>query len=72
MSCLPERRRGGFVSGLLKQSLATMRDAGQPLSALWTPHFSLYRKYGWEIAYRMHQLLVPAEADEDAAAGAAG
>lgn len=53
VSCLPERRRGGFVSGLLKQSLATMRDAGQPLSALWTPHYSLYRKYGWEIAYRM-------------------
>jgi predicted acetyltransferase len=53
VSCLPERRRGGFVSALLKQSLTTMRDAGQPLSALWTPHYSLYRKYGWEIAHRM-------------------
>jgi predicted acetyltransferase len=53
VSCLPERRRGGFVSALLKQSLATMRDAGQPLSALYTPHYSLYRKYGWELANRI-------------------
>lgn len=53
VSCLPERRRSGFVSALLKQSIATMRDAGQPLSALYTPHYSLYRKYGWEIANRI-------------------
>lgn len=53
VSCLPERRRGGFVSALLRQSLATMRDAGQPLSSLYTPHYSLYRKYGWEMANRM-------------------
>ena len=52
VSCLPERRRGGYVSQLLRQSLATMRDAGQPLSLLATPHFSLYRKYGYEIAGR--------------------
>ncbi len=53
VSCLPERRRGGYVSALLKQSLATMRDAGQSVSALYTPHYSLYRKYGWELANRM-------------------
>jgi predicted acetyltransferase len=53
VSCLPEKRRGGYVSALLKHAIARMRDAGQPLSALYTPHFSLYRKYGWEIANRI-------------------
>src|SRR5512143_3938832 len=38
VSCLPERRRGGYVGQLLRHSLASMRDAGQPLSMLWTPH----------------------------------
>ena len=53
VSCLPERRRGGSVGALMRQSLATMREAGQPLSALYTPHYSLYRKYGWELANRI-------------------
>jgi predicted acetyltransferase len=52
VSCLPERRRGGFVKALLVDSLARMRAEGQPLSALYTPHYSLYRRYGWEIAGR--------------------
>jgi predicted acetyltransferase len=53
VSCLPERRRGGYVSALLRHALASMRDAGQVLSGLWTPHYSLYRKYGWEMANRL-------------------
>lgn len=59
VSCLPERRRGGHVSALLRQSLATMRDAGQVLSLLGTPHFSLYRKYGYEIAGRQISYAFP-------------
>jgi predicted acetyltransferase len=53
VSCLPERRRDGYVGALLRASLAQMRDAGQPLSALYTPHYSLYRRFGWELAGRM-------------------
>jgi len=53
VSCLPERRRGGYVGALLRASLLRMRDAGQPLSALYTPHYSLYRRFGWELAGRM-------------------
>jgi predicted acetyltransferase len=52
VSALPERRRSGLAGGLLRHALAEMRDAGQPLSALWTPHYSLYRRYGWELASR--------------------
>jgi len=53
VASLPERRRGGAVGALLRAALAEMRDAGQPLSGLYTPHFSLYRRFGWEIAGRM-------------------
>jgi predicted acetyltransferase len=59
VSCLPERRRGGYTRTLLRHALQTMRDAGQPLSMLWTPHYSLYRRFGWEIAARMMSYSFP-------------
>lgn len=53
VSCLPERRREGHVGKLLRRSLEQMREQGMPLSALWTPHYSLYRRFGWEMAGRL-------------------
>ena len=50
VSCLPEARRKGHVGQLLRHSLEVMHEAGTPLSALYTPHPSLYRKYGWMTA----------------------
>lgn len=50
VSCLPEHRRKGHVGKLLRQSLSDMRDKKQPLSALYTPHPTLYRRFGWMLA----------------------
>ncbi|MDO8615610.1 MAG: GNAT family N-acetyltransferase [Dehalococcoidia bacterium] len=50
VSCLPEQRRKGHVGRLLRQALSDMRAAGRPLAALYTPHPSLYRKFGWMTA----------------------
>lgn len=50
VACLPEHRRKGHVGRLLRRSLEMMREAGQPLSALHTPHPALYRRYGWMFA----------------------
>ncbi len=50
VTCLPEYRRQGLTGALLRQALAQMREGGQPLSALFTPHVPLYRRYGWEPA----------------------
>jgi predicted acetyltransferase len=50
VACLPEHRRKGYVGQLLRQALTVMREEGQPLSALHTPHPSLYRRYGWMVA----------------------
>jgi predicted acetyltransferase len=46
----PEHRRKGHVGVLLRRALADMRERGQVLSGLHTPHPTLYRRYGWEIA----------------------
>jgi len=50
VASLPEHRRKGYVGQLLRHTLAVMREEGQPLSALYTPHPSLYRRYGWMFA----------------------
>lgn len=47
---LPQHRRKGHVGALLRQALSDMRERGQVLSGLHTPHPALYRRYGWEIA----------------------
>lgn len=50
VASLPQHRRKGHVGALLRRALADMRERGQPLSGLHTPHLALYRRYGWEIA----------------------
>jgi predicted acetyltransferase len=50
VACLPEHRRKGYVGQLLRHALSDMRERGLPLSALYTPHPSLYRRYGWMFA----------------------
>ena len=47
---LPQHRRKGHVGALLRHALADMRERGQALSGLHTPHPTLYQRYGWEIA----------------------
>ena len=54
VACLPEYRRRGYVGALLKQALMEMHDRGEALSALYTPHVALYRRYGWEIVGAKH------------------
>jgi predicted acetyltransferase len=46
----PVHRRKGHTGALLRESLRVMRERGQPLSGLYTPHPAFYRRYGWEIA----------------------
>lgn len=50
VACLAGHRRRGHVGKLLKMALEQMRDRGQALSGLYTPHDALYQRYGWERA----------------------
>jgi predicted acetyltransferase len=43
-------RRKGHAGAVLKRGLEVMRERGQVLTGLHTPHPSLYRRFGWEIA----------------------
>jgi predicted acetyltransferase len=47
VACLPEHRRKGYTGRLLTHALDMMRQEGQVLSGLYTPHVALYRRYGW-------------------------
>ena len=47
---LPQHRRKGHVGALLREALKVMREHGQVLSGLHTPHPTLYQRFGWEIA----------------------
>ncbi|MBI1886711.1 MAG: GNAT family N-acetyltransferase [Chloroflexi bacterium] len=53
VACLPEERRRGLVGRLLTHALDYMRQHGMALSGLYTPHPSLYRRYGWSVTHRV-------------------
>src|SRR3989442_1156803 len=50
VACLAGHRRQGHVGKLLRLALERMREQGQGLSGLHTPHDALYARYGWERA----------------------
>ncbi len=50
VASLPEYRRLGLTGAMLRRALADMRDRGEVLSGLFTPHLPLYTRYGWEPA----------------------
>ncbi len=56
VTCQAAYRRQGHVAKLLRQSLELMKERGQPISGLYTPHDALYRRYGWERAEEKRRL----------------
>jgi predicted acetyltransferase len=59
VASLAAYRRQGYTGQVLTASLAQMRDRGQVLSGLFTPHDALYRRYGWERAETKMQYQFP-------------
>ena len=43
----PEHRRQGLVRRIHTQAFADMRDAGQPVAALWASQAAIYQRYGY-------------------------
>ena len=56
VTCYAAYRRQGHVAKLLVRSLELMKERGQPISGLYTPHDALYRRYGWERAEEKRSL----------------
>ena len=42
---IPEYRRRGLLRKTMTQALANMRDAGQPMTALWASQAAIYQRY---------------------------
>lgn len=46
----PEYRRQGLVRRIHTRALEQMRDAGQPVAALWASQAAIYQRYGYAMA----------------------
>ena len=46
----PEYRRRGLVRRIHTQAVADMRDAGQPVAALWASQAAIYQRYGYAMS----------------------
>lgn len=46
----PEFRRRGLVRRIHTEAFARMREAGQPMAALWASQAAIYQRYGYAIA----------------------
>ena len=46
----PEHRRQGLARRIHTQALAAMREAGQPVAALWASQAAIYQRYGYAMA----------------------
>ena len=46
----PEHRRQGLARRIHTQALAAMREAGQPVAALWASQAAIYQRYGYSMA----------------------
>lgn len=54
-----EARGQGHIGQLLRHMLRVMRDAGQPLSALYPFAWAFYRRYGWEWVGEKQRVTLP-------------
>lgn len=59
VASLPEHRYGGGVLELMKWSLVVMKERGIAFSELGPFSYPFYRKCGWELGFRWHEMLIP-------------
>jgi len=54
-----EARGRGYVDALLRESLRTMREAGQVVSALYPFAWNFYKRYGWDFVGDKREVTLP-------------
>lgn len=59
VAVLPEFRRTGVASQLMRWSLQDMRESGSQLAALYAYRDGYYRRFGYEVAGRRWQIKCP-------------
>ena len=55
----PEARASGVMTKVLDECLRIMKEKGQIFSVLYPFSYGYYRKFGYEVAYRLRKMEVP-------------
>ena len=81
VAVLPTHRRRGLLTAMMRRQLENVRDAGEPVAALWASEGAIYGRFGFGVALQVAELrarrpaarlAAPPPAERRLVAGAAG
>src|SRR5215212_9648535 len=53
----PTHRRRGLLTGMMRRLLERVRDAGEPVAALWASEGAIYGRFGFGVATQIAELV---------------
>ena len=56
VAVLPTHRRRGLLTGMMRRQLENVRDAGEPVAALWASEGAIYGRFGFGVATQIAEL----------------
>jgi len=56
VAVLPTHRRRGLLTGMMRRQLENIRDAGEPVAALWASEGAIYGRFGFGVAAQALEL----------------
>jgi predicted acetyltransferase len=57
VAVLPTHRRRGLLTGMMRRQLENIRDAGEPVAALWASEGAIYGRFGFGVAAQTLELV---------------
>jgi predicted acetyltransferase len=56
VTVLPTHRRRGLLTAMMRRQLENIRDAGEPIAALWASEGTIYERFGFGVAAQVAEL----------------
>jgi len=56
VAVLPTHRRRGLLTAMMRRQLESIRDAGEPVAALWASEGAIYGRFGFGVAAQVAEL----------------
>ena len=56
VAVLPTHRRRGLLTAMMRRQLESIRDAGEPVAALWASEGAIYGRFGYGVAAQVAEL----------------
>jgi len=57
VAVMPTHRRRGLLTGMMRRQLENVRDAGEPVAALWASEGAIYGRFGFGVATQIAELV---------------